>query len=263
MHFRQFYNIPLQILLLTTACILSSCNNQSPPESVKKELLIYCGTTMVQPVRQIADLIEQRENCIVKIIKNGSGELYRSIKINQQGDLYIPGRESYMEKCLQEKLVIETIPIGFNRSALIVAKGNPLNIPANLQSLLNPNYRTVLGVPESGSIGKETQKILTRAGIYDQAVTKTLHLTNDSKDLAKKIRNNTADLVLNWHATAMWPENKKLMDSLPLSREIAPSHTLICGLLTFAIQPEIARHFMDLASSPEGQNIFNNYGFGE
>ncbi|NOQ45962.1 MAG: solute-binding protein, partial [Desulfobulbaceae bacterium] len=194
---------------------------------VKKELLIYCGSTMAQPVRKIADRIEQQENCIIKIIKNGSGNLYRSIKINQQGDLFLPGSESYMEKCLQEKLVTETVLVGFNRAALMVAKGNPLNIPADLLSILNSDYRTVLGAPDSGSIGMETKKILTQVGVYDQAISKALYLTSDSKDLVKAIADNKADLVINWRATAMWPDNKEALDTLLLSEETVPPHKLI------------------------------------
>ncbi len=218
---------------------------------------------MAQPVRKVADLIEQQENCVVKIIINGSGALYRSIKINQQGDLFLSGTESYIEKSIQEKLVIETVSVGFNRAVFIVAKGNPLDIPADLHALLNCDYRTVLGAPDSGSIGKETEKLLTQAGIYDQALSNSLHLASDSRDLEKAITGNTADLVLNWRATAMWPENKKHMDILSLDKKIAQPHSLILGLLSFANQPEIARRFMALASSPQGHKFFVAYGFGE
>jgi molybdate transport system substrate-binding protein len=218
---------------------------------------------MAKPMREIANLIEQQENCIVKIILNGSGNLYRSININQQGDLFLPGSDSYIGKCLQEKLVTETVFVGFNKAALVVAKGNPLNIQGNLHSLLNPNYRTALGMDDCGSIGKETKRMLTQVGIYDQAITKALYLASDSKDLINAITDNKVDLIINWRATAMWLKNRELMDVFLLSEDMAVPQKLILGLLSFSSQPEIACRFMELASSPKGQRIFTNYGFGE
>ena len=254
--------LPLGTLVIILV-FLSGCNQQKPLPQVKKEILIYCGSTMIQPVRKIADMIQRQENCIVKIIQNGSGSLLRSITINRQGDLYFPGSESYIEKALKKKLISETIFIASNRVALIVAKDNPLQITADLNSLLNPDYHMVLGAPDSGSIGNETQKILTREGIYDQVISKALYLTNDSKELTNAISQNNADITMNWLASSVWPGNKAFMDALPLSDEIAPPHKLILGLLRFSSQPEIARRFMKLAASPQGKAIFAEHGFRE
>ncbi len=261
---RHLYIILIAAVFLSIMNFLTGCSNQQPPEEpVKKEVLIYCGMTMVQPVRKIADLIEEKENCIIKIIKNGSNSLYRSIKVNQQGDLYLPGSDSYIIKCLEEKLVVETVLVGFNKAAMIVAKNNPLNITSDLHNFLNPDYRVVLGAPDSGAIGKETKRILSQAGIYDQVLKNALYLTTDSKYLSRAIIDNKADIIINWRATVMWPENKNKMDVFLLDKKISLPKKLVLGLLNCSSQPEIARRFMELASSTEGQNIFTDYGFGE
>lgn len=251
------------LCILCATMILSGCKNQISEEPGKKELLIYCGITMVQPMREIADRIEKQENCTIKIIKGGSGTLYRSIEVNRQGDLFLPGSESYMKKSLTENLVSETELVGFNRAAFIVASGNPLHITADLKNLTKDEYRTVLGAPDSGSIGKETKRILGRAGMYDEAVDHALYLTEDSKGLKQAIQDHKADLIINWYATALWPENKDSMDALLLDNSIAPPHNLVLGLLGFSNHPEIARNFMKLSASAEGRTIFENYGFGQ
>ena len=168
--------IVILLILLFFSCALWGC--KSPPQegASKKELLIYCGTTMAPAVRELADLFEQRESCVVKIIKDGSGNLYRSIRINQVGDLYLPGSESYMEKCQAEGLIAETQPVGFNRAVFIVAKGNPLAINTDLNNFVNGQYRTVLGSTESGSIGRETRIIFDIEGI-------TVNRTNNGGDI--------------------------------------------------------------------------------
>ena len=104
---------------------------------------------------------------------------------------------------------------------------------------------------------------MDRVGLYEQAIEKTLYLASDSKDLYASIADDKADLIINWRATAMWGTNNKEMDVLLLDKEVAPPKKLIMGLLSFSYQPEIARSFMKLASSIEGQNIFSDYGLGD
>ncbi len=264
MSFMQLCKRPTIVyIVLSIFIFLPSCMSNQAPEPVKKELLIYCGSSMFAPVRAIADQIEQQEHCIIKIIVNGSGRLYRSIVVNQQGDLYLPGSESYMIKSVKNKLVNETALVGFNRAAFIVAKGNPLRIPADLRSILNPEYRVVLGAPDSGSIGKETESLLNKINIYERALSKALYLTSDSKGLSEAIINNRADLVVNWRATTLWPTNKNKMESILLRDDLSPPHKLFLGLLRFSRYPEIARKYMEYAASPSGQQVFSDYGFGE
>lgn len=241
--------------MLTVGC-------QKTEESTpKKELLIYCGITMIRPMQEIARIIEQKHNCTIKITKQGSGALLKSIEANMVGDLFLPGSESYMRICLEKGLVKETVDVGFNRAALIVQKGNPLGITADLHNLLNKKYRIVLGSAENGSIGQETERILDGIGIYQQALENALYLTADSKGMVQAINDKKIDLALNWYATALWEENKPFMDAIPLDDNIAPPHKLVLGLLTFSPYPDIARSFLTLAGSKEGKEIFARHGF--
>jgi len=249
-------------VLLFCSCVLCACKGQPTEGAIKKELLIYCGTTMAPAIREISNLFEQRENCIVKIIKDGSGSLHRSIHINQVGDLYLPGSESYIEKCQAEGTVVESQPVGVNRAVLLVAEGNPLHISSDLDNFINGKYRTVLGAPESGSIGRETRIILNMEGLYRKAVGQALFLATDSKDLENAIKENRADLTLNWYAAAL-RDNENAVDVVPLEKSIAPPNVLTLGLLKTSHHPELARHYMALMSSSAGQDIFSRYGFGE
>jgi molybdate transport system substrate-binding protein len=238
--------------------VFSSC----APAPTKKELLIYCGITMIRPMREIADVIEEQENIKVIIIKGGSGNLLRSIEINDVGDLYLPGSASYIENAKEKDLIVETELVGYNRTALMVQKGNPLHLDNSLLNLLNPAYSVVIGNPDSGSIGKETRRILQERGIYDAVLQNTRELTTDSKDLVLALVDKRADLVINWYAVSTWDENVIYMDVIPINAELAPPKKLILASLTTAKEPELARIFMDYAISEEGQAFFQKYGFG-
>jgi len=250
------------LLLLAGIFGLNGCQPAEQTES-RQELLIYCGITMIMPMQEIAKIVEQEKNCTIKITKQGSGALLNSIKVNRVGDLFLPGSESYIKTCIEEGLIKETVPVGYNRAALIVQKGNPLHITPDVRNLTNKQYRVVLGSAESGSIGRETERILSPLGIYQEALDNALFLTSDSKGIVKAILDKNADVTLNWHATSIWAENRPFMDGLLLDDKVAPPHKLVLGLLSFSPYPDIARRFMELASSKQGQEIFARYGFLE
>jgi len=99
-----YFKISFLALLLLS---LAGCNGK-PQENQKKELLIFCGITMARPIQEIASLIEEEQNCVIKIIQGGSGSLLRSIKVNGLGDLYLPGDDVYIQQSLEEGLVTKT-----------------------------------------------------------------------------------------------------------------------------------------------------------
>jgi molybdate transport system substrate-binding protein len=218
---------------------------------------------MIKPISEIAAVLEKRKDIKVSIIKGGSGNLLRSIKFNRQGDLYLPGSESYIKQAINEGLVIKSVHVGYNKAALMVREGNPKGIQQSLDSLKSPSHYVVIGNPDSGSIGKETKKILSAAGIFEDVMVNAKELTTDSKRLVEVLKDNEADVVINWHATATWPENSDFIDALPIDEQYANKKRLVLGLLSTAKHPKIATKFMDYAASDEGQRIFDRYGLYE
>lgn len=240
---------------------MTGCGQPAPEEGDEHELLLYCGITMVSPMREIADLIEEEHGVKISMTAGGSQDLYDSLSLSRQGDLYLPGSDSYRNKNLDEGLLGDFEHVGFNQAALMVPAGNPKSLTADLEHLTNPELDVVLCNPESGSIGRETKRILDGVDLWDRAEDNTVYLTTDSRNLNLAIKNGDADLILNWRATAFFPENREQTDVIDLDPEVASPKKLVLNILTFSKYPEIARSFMDRAASPEGQAIFRKYGF--
>ncbi|WP_319759042.1 molybdate ABC transporter substrate-binding protein [Maridesulfovibrio sp.] len=245
-------------LVLAVLLVLPGCSEKKPEQ--KKELLVYCGITMIKPMTEIAKVIEREYGCKVLITKGGSGNLLRSIKSNMLGDLYLPGSSSYIQTCFEEGLVTDTAHVGFNKAAMMVKKGNPKGIPDSLDSLTDSNLLVAIGNPESGSIGRETKKILDRKGIFSKVASNVDKVTTDSKDLIRLLKDDEADLVINWYATSTWPENRDSVTVLSIPEEYAGKKKLVLGLLRFSRYPDIAKSLMKYASGEEGRAIFNKYG---
>ena len=248
-----------KIVMVLVLVFASGCGR--PEAAPRDELLVYCGITMIQPMREVADIIEAERGCVIKITKGGSGNLLRAIRFNRAGDLFLPGRESYMETCLQEGLVEETAFLGYNVAAIVVPKGNPKHIPNDPEFLTNSTCVVIMADPGSGSIGLEAKAVLERRGVFEAVMKKGTFLTTDSKDITRALKSGTADVGINWYATTLWDENVAFVDGMLMDEQYAPQERLVIGLLHYSRFPDTARRFMEYASSPEGRAIFRKYGF--
>jgi molybdate transport system substrate-binding protein len=252
------------IALLGLTLVLLGCDPREHPDlgrSQKAELLVYSGMTMIKPLLKLAEIMEEEHDCSVQVTYGGSGHITKSVQVNQCGDIFFPGDSFYIEQLQKQNLVSDIVTVGYNQAALFVQRGNPLHIAPSLNELVDGGYNVVIGNEFSGAIGRETKTMLGRAGIYDAVIENVLYMATDSKGLAQAIRHQDADLVVNWKAVASLPENKYVMEILPLPEEIAARHLLKMGVLSYSEHPELAREFLALANSARGKKIFSQYGF--
>ncbi|HQO29105.1 MAG TPA: substrate-binding domain-containing protein [Accumulibacter sp.] len=226
-----------------------------------ESLLIYCGITMVRPITEIARRFEQMHNVKITIAQGGSEDLFQSAKKSGIGDLYLPGKPDYRDRHLAEGLFDQQVLLGYNQMALVVARGNPRKVRADLSELLRKDLMVIIGSPENGSVGNETKLLLDKIGIYDQVVSRTVSMVPDSRALIQAMKRNEADVVVSWRATAFFPENSTALEAIDLDPKIATPHALLLIRLKLSKAPELARRFMDHAASPEGQAVFRKFGF--
>ncbi|MEN8254035.1 MAG: substrate-binding domain-containing protein [Verrucomicrobiota bacterium] len=248
-------------LALFAALMLVGACRRNPRQADKKELLVYTGITMAKPMAEITAAIEQKHNVSIVMTQGGSEDLYISLRSAGKGDLYMPGSTSYRKKHFAEGLLGEFVSVGYNQAVFMVPKGNPKGITANIDQMLRDDVAIVLCNPESGSIGRETAGILEAAGVFEEAFRRCEYLTTDSRNLNKALRNGDADLIVNWRATAFFPENKESTEIIDLPSGMARPKELQLTLLKFSQHPDIARKVMAYAASPAGQAIFRKYGF--
>ncbi len=216
---------------------------------------------MVKPVNELAKNFAKANDCKIKILQGGSQDLYDSLKFSQVGDLYLPGSTSYRDKYLKEGFLLDGKFVGYNKVSLVVKKGNPKGVKASLNELTNDKLNVVLGNEQSGSVGEATKKILTKLELYEKAISNSLYLVPDSRNLINSIKNGEADLVLNWHATTFWDDNKEFVDAIVLDDKSSEKSKLVFNLLSTSQNKELSKKFMDYASSIEGREIFKKYGF--
>jgi molybdate transport system substrate-binding protein len=244
------------ILFLTLLAAVPALAQQT-----RTDMLIYCGITMIRPMTEISRAFEQREAVKITLAQGGSEDLYQSLKKSQVGDLYLPGEPSYRSKYVGEGLLGEVQTVGYNQLALVVKKGNPKQVKGDPKELLRPDLTVIIGNAESGSVGKETKDVLEAAGLYQKVLDAALYLAPDSRVLNNAMKKGEADAILNWRATAFFPENMAAVDVVDLSPKLAKPQALLLNMLTYSRNKDMARRFMVFTAGAEGQAIFRKWGF--
>lgn len=230
-------------------------------EQSRANMLIYCGITMIRPMTEIARAFEAREAVKIVLAQGGSEDLYQSLRKSRVGDLYLPGEPTYRSKYLDEGLLGDVVTVGYNQLALLVRKGNPKQVKGDPRELLRPDLTVIIGNAESGSVGKETRDVLESVGLYQKVLDTALYLAPDSRVLNNAMKKNEADAILNWRATAFFPDNAVAVDVVDLNPRLARPQALLLNLLTFSTNKEAAHRFMAFAAGDEGQSIFRKWGF--
>lgn len=244
--------------------LLCSCDTTKHPfaDDIKqKEILVYSGMTMIQPVMEVADVVEQEKDCKVLIVYGGSGHIRNSVEINRVGDIFFPGTVSFIHELERKGVVVDYKTVGHNYISLFVKKGNPKGVKPDIKEVLRPDLSIVLPAEKSGAIGRAVKESLVKLGIWEKTLTKSRYLTVDSKGLAQAMKNGDADLVINFHAVYYLKDNSHYMDVILLSTDQARRHPLVMGLLAFSKEQNLAQFFLEKSVSIEGQKIFEKFGF--
>lgn len=251
----------LFLLVFFSGCSSEDQNKSSQNGKPQKELLVFCGITMIDPVREMMTRFEQEAGVKMTMSYGGSADLMQSIKLNKVGDIYFPGGESFIAEADKEGLLRERRQVGVNQVALFVRKGNPKGLTGDLNEIFKSGVQVGIGHPDLGSIGKETKRILQVKGIYDQVIAASAMMQPDSKALSGVLREEKVDVVLNWKAVLTFQDNNQYMEMLPIMGDVATLHRLTMAIIASSREPELAKRFLDFCASDQGRAVFQRYGF--
>jgi len=173
--------------------ITTSCGNN------KKRLTILAGAGLKEPLTQIVNLYEkQNPNTDVSVIYGGSGTLLTYIK-EGKGDVFIPGSAYYL-RIAKEKGFIEPRSVRFvayHTPVLVVRKSLAEKIHS-IYDLAKVDLRIGLGDPQAAAIGRVTDKILHKAGIYEKVSKKVVVRTPTVNQLLVYLNTGQIDAAIVW-----------------------------------------------------------------
>ena len=127
-----------------------------PQANAAKLLMVYCAAGLREPMAAVAEEYQKEFGVEVRCSYGASQAELVTLERAQNGDLYLPADESYVQITRQKGLVDAVMPIAVMRPVLAVRKGNPKSIKS-LDDLLKSDVKLGQANPDIASPAHPTQ----------------------------------------------------------------------------------------------------------
>ncbi len=221
-------------------------------------LQLYCAASNRAVVDAIRSRYEQEFGRIIQVEYGPSQTLLSKIEISQQGDLYIPADDSFIELGKQKGLIAEAIELAQMRACLAVPAGNPKGI-ARFEDLVAGELRVVQASTDASAIGKLAKQVLSKSQHWDALHARTTAYVTTVTDVANAVQVGAADVGVVYDAVLhSYPNLQKV--SLPEFEGI--TSTVAVGVVRHSRRPtESLRFARYLAAHDRGGELYQANGF--
>jgi molybdenum ABC transporter molybdate-binding protein len=241
------------------ALILYALGRRAGGGASEKALIVYCAAGIKPPVVELAQSFEAEYGIPIQLHYGGSGTLLANLKVAPQGDLYLAGDVSYVEKARDEGLVREILPLAFMTPVIAVPAGNPKGI-GGIADLLRDDIRVAAGNPDAAAIGRETTRLLARTGqwnAFSAHVEKNGVFKPTVPEIANDVKLGALDAGIVWDATAgQYPD----VEAVAVPQFEDARQDIAVGVLAASAQPTAALRFARYLNSRIGNGVFKKHG---
>jgi molybdate transport system substrate-binding protein len=229
--------------------LLVACASREPP----RELLVFAAASLREPLEALARDFEAATGAAVRLNLAGSQELRAQLEHGARADVFASADLRHLDALASSGLVEPGRVFARNRPVIVVPRGNPAGITGFAD--LARARRVVIGAPEV-PIGAYTARMLERAGVVPRVVSRELNV----RQVLAKVVLGEADAGIVYRSDARSAGDK--VDTIAIPDEIVVIAVYPVAVTRRARQPELARRFVDLLLSREGQRRLAAAGFG-
>ncbi|WAI01668.1 molybdate ABC transporter substrate-binding protein [Methanogenium organophilum] len=257
------YGIVCAIIAAFCLCMVCGCTSDAAPatdavqiSTEEKSLIVYSGAGLRDPMDEIAQVYEEKTGTEIKYTYSGSAQLLSQMELLQEGDCYMPGARAYIDSAAEKGYINNSEDVIYHVLAIAVEPGNPQNITC-LKDLTEDGVKVAIGEPTGNAVGKATQKIYEKAGLWEELQDNIVVRSGTVNELLVYMNMKQADAAIIW---------EDLLDNSDIEHVDIPQEegfikVVPVGTLSFSDKPTEAQAFADFVASDEGKAIFVKHGF--
>lgn len=194
----------------------------------------------------------------------GSSGLLAQIQQGAPADVFASADEAKMDTALEDGLVSEPETFARNRPVVIVPVDNPAGI-GELQDLAEPETSIVLaqeGVPIADYAAEVLENANSEYGedfeqrVLDNVVSREANV----RASANRVALGEADATFVYFSDVT-PDISDRVDIVEIPEDLNVLATYPIATLEESQNPDLAREWVDLVISEEGQGVLEGYGF--
>jgi accessory colonization factor AcfC len=224
--------------------------------TVSRQLHVYSAGAVAPPLQQAANIFEKRFEIACKLTVGMGSDLLAKIASSKEGDVISAGAEYILDEAEDQGLVVKgsRTTLGLRRSVIIVPLGNPAKI-ASLSDLCKVNVR--IGIAVDGCLKGVWDDIASKARLTNEIRKNITHHTEGCGSLMGLIHQRKVDAVFGWSAFKfVWP---RTCEAIELPPDLQVFRSTNVGIVTYTVNPELSRKFIDFLTTTEVKEIYSGY----
>ncbi len=254
------------LVLLLLACGFTGCGGgEQGQQSEDPTLTVLAASSLTDAFGELEGTFEeQHPGTDVVTSFASSTDLLAQIQQGAPADVFASADEAKMETALEEGLVSEPQTFARNRPVVIVPVDNPAGI-GELQDLAAPGTSIVLaqeGVPIASYAAEILENASSTYGedfeqrVLDNVVSREANV----RASANRVALGEADATF-VYVSDVTPDISDRVELVEIPEDLNVLATYPVATLEESQNPELARDWVDLVLSEEGQGVLEGYGF--
>jgi molybdate transport system substrate-binding protein len=229
-------------------------------------LTVLAASSLTDAFGELAKTFEQQNPGVtVKQSFESSSTLLTQIQQGAPADVFASASEEEMDTAVKENLTGEKPEVFVkNREVIMVPKDNPAGI-RDFRDVAKPGVRLVLaeeGVPAADYaleiLGKADEKY--GSGFEKDVLSNVVSRESDVRASVNRVVVGDADATFGY-ASDYTPDVRDRVEVVPIPPDLNIVATYPIAALEGAKKPDLAREWVDLVTSEEGQRVLEKWGF--
>jgi molybdate transport system substrate-binding protein len=263
------------VLLLALAIVVAGCGAGSGGGSGgsggggNKEggtLTILAASSLTDAFRELGNTFEKENpGTTVKTSLGASSDLLVQIQQGAPADVFASAAEEEMDTARKDGLVAGKPEIFVkNREVIMIPKGNPTSIDG-LEDMAKPDIKLVLAAKDVPAADYAVE-ILGKANkeygpdFEQDVLSNVVSRESDVRASVNRVVVGDADATFGY-ASDSTPDIRDKVEVIPIPPELNIIATYPIASLKDAKDPELAKKWVDLVTSEEGQKVLEKWNF--
>jgi molybdate transport system substrate-binding protein len=251
------------LALVASASLACSRESEPTAEAPKRDVTVFAAASLREAFTSLAKKLEAaRPGAHVVLSFAGSQTLRAQIEQGAPADVFASADQRHMQALVAQKRVLEPRLFAKNELVVVVSKAKQGAL-VTLKSLPEAE-RIVLGGAEV-PIGAYTARVLDAASrdfgadFRARVEARVVSREPDVRQVLAKVSLGEADAGIVYRTDAMTARDRVQILSIPSAYNVVAEYPV--AITANAAAPELARVFVELLLSPEGQQLLAGQGF--
>ena len=224
------------------------------------DLTVSAASSLTNAFKELVQDFEKQNGVKVHLNFAASGQLAQQIITGAPVDVFASADQETMDRLAEKQLIRSKDRINFASNELVVVVPVAVKVmPSKLEQLSSPAYqRVAIGLPASVPVGKYTQTVLQKQGLWSAIEAKMIGAQNVRQVLDYVARGEVDAGFVYATDAAIMPDKVKVAMHVPTDKKILyPMAPIVTST-----QYSVAQKFTTFVQSEKGRAILKKYGFG-